>query len=93
MTTPSALDFTSLTQDVEEMPTVQAGIIIVLGRVRNTLELLTAAGDLDGIRGVLRELDANSAVLADAIVDRTPAQAPHEERAARIAQEADAAQE
>ena len=82
-----ALDFGELTREIGAMPTVQAGLILALARVRNAMEALVETEDLDGLRELLAELDANSAVLADAVLDRTPAQAAHEQRAARVQQE------
>jgi len=82
-----SMDFGQLVRDVANMPTVQAGIILALGRVRNGMEAFVETEDLDGMRELLHDLDMNSAVLADAIVERTPAQAAHEQRAAKIQQQ------
>ena len=79
-----ALDFQQLVLDVAKMPTVQAGIILALGRIRNEMEAFVAAENLEGMAELLRDLDAHSPELADAIVERTPAQAAHEQRAAAI---------
>lgn len=79
-----SLDFGVLVRDVGSMPTVQAGIILALGRIRNGLEAFRDVEDWDGVTEILRDLDVNSAVLADAIVERTPAQAGHEARAAAV---------
>lgn len=77
-----ALDFDQLIRDVATMPTVQAGIILALGRVRNSLEACRDLENWEGVSEVLHDLDLSSARLADAIVERTPAQAAHELRAA-----------
>lgn len=82
-----ALDFGELTREIGAMPTVQAGLILALARIRNAMEAFVETEDLDGLRDLLTELDANSAVLADAVLERTPAQAAHEQRAARVQQE------
>lgn len=82
-----ALDFGELTREIGAMPTVQAGLILAMARVRNAMEAFVETEDLDGLRELLAELDANSAVLADAVLDRTPAQAAHEQRAVRVQQE------
>ena len=79
-----SLDFGQLVREVGNMPTVQAGIILALGRVRNGLEAFRDVEDWDGISELLHDLDTHSAELADAIVVRTPAQAGHEQRAAQI---------
>ena len=79
-----ALDFDALIREVDSMPTVHAGALLALARVRNELEAFVATEDLDGVAETLRALDANSARLVDAIVDQTPAQAPHEARAAQV---------
>ena len=60
------------------MPSLRAG--------SPTLEALIVDDDVE-VRELLAELDANSAVLADAVLDRTPAQAAHEQRAVRVQQE------
>ena len=82
-----ALDFGALTREIAAMPTVQAGLILAMARIRNAMEAFVETEDLDGLRDLLTELDANSAVLADAVLERTPAQAAHERRAARVQQE------
>lgn len=85
-----ALDFAEVLRQVRSMPTIQAGYVQAEARIRNELEAFVRTGDLDGMAELLRDWDANSATLADAIVERTPAQAPHEERAAAIQAEDDA---
>lgn len=79
-----ALDFGQLVRDVTAMPTVPAGLILALGRLRNEMEAFLSTEDLDGMAELLRDLDANSAVLADAVIESTPAQEGHEGRAAWV---------
>lgn len=86
-----ALDFPSLTREVEEQPTVQAGLITVLVRVRNAIELALSVDPIDReyLTWLAGQLDSNSAVLADAVLARTPAEAPHEQRAMEVQRQAD----
>lgn len=85
-----ALDFDALIREAAAMPTDQAGIVLVLARVRNELEAFRDVEDWDGVSETLHELDVRSAEIADAIVEGTPQQAAHEERAARIQAEGSA---
>lgn len=86
-----ALDFPTLVSEVQVMPTVQAGLITVLTRVRNAIELAvqTDKPDVEYLRWLCGQLDSNSALLSDAVITDTPCQELHEERAARIQRQAD----
>jgi len=80
-----AVNFPALVAEAEQMPTVQAGLITVLTRVRNEIERLA---QLDPNQSELQQLaqmlDLNSPLLADAIIQNTPAQVPHEQRARQV---------
>lgn len=86
-----ALDFPSLAREIEQLPTVQAGVVDLLVRLRNALELANQSDvvDKDYIAWLCGQLDSNAAILGDAVVARTPAEAPHEERAAQLQRQAD----
>ena len=74
--------------EAEQMPTVQAGLIIVLTRIRHEIERLAQFDpNQEGLRELARQIDTNSPLLADAIIQGTPAQAPHEERARLVQQQ------
>lgn len=83
MTTPPSLDFPTLAREVQEMPTVQAGLIVVLTRIRQALELVTQSDRPDAtyLRWLARQIDDYAPELADACIESTPAQNPHEARA------------
>jgi hypothetical protein len=85
------LDFPSLARDIQAMPTVEAGIVMAWVRVRNAIELATQVepADREYLLWLVGQMDANSAAIADAIVARTPAEAPSRERAAQVQRQAD----
>lgn len=80
------LDFDALVTEAEGFPTVQGGLITVLARVRNAIEaaLSTDPVDPEYLRWLAHQLDTYAPLLADAVLDGTPGQAPHEQRAADL---------
>jgi hypothetical protein len=73
--------------ETEQMPTVQAGLIVVLTRVRHEVERLAQVDpNQDGLRELAQWIDENSPALADAIIQNTPAQVAHEQRARLVQQ-------
>lgn len=87
----TGLDFPTLTREVQEMPTVQAGLIMILARVRNAIELAaqTDRPDPTYLRWLAGQLDVHAPLLADAVIEATPAAAGHEQRAAMVQREVD----
>lgn len=87
MANPATPDFPSLTREVQEMPTVQAGLIVILARVRNAIELAAQTDHPDPayLRWLATQLDVHSPLLADAVIDATPAQDAHAARAEYVA--------
>lgn len=80
-----ALDFEELITECTAMPTVQAGAVLALVRLRNELVGFVGTEDLEGITDLLNDLDGCTARLADAILETTPtAVAAHEARARRV---------
>lgn len=85
------MDFPSLVREIEQLPTVQAGVVDLLVRLRNAIELANqeAVVDKDYLTWLCGQLDSHAAVLGDAVVARTPAEEPHEVRAAQLQRQAD----
>lgn len=73
-------------QELVDTPTVQAGLINLLVWIRHQIE--ASAADQDRMLDLAQALDDQCAVLADEIIQNTPAEAPHADRAAQIQAEA-----
>lgn len=80
-------EFKSIQSELRMAPTVEAGLINLLVRVRWQIE--AHAGDEEKMRELAHTLDTQSAELADAVLKNTPAETASIERAASIQAEAD----
>ncbi len=76
-----------LLQQIDDAPTVQAGLIVLLTNIRHRIE--AEPDSEEAMVELAKFIDDNSPVLADAVINNTPAQAAHEERAAVVEEEAD----
>lgn len=76
-----SLDITAVLAEIDDAPTVNLGLILLLTRVR--YEVAPVAPELAAW------LDRYAPELSDAVINNTPAQVPHEQRADKIAEEAD----
>lgn len=82
-----AEEFTALQETLDEAPTVQSGLIDLIVKIRWQIE--KHASSEDKMRELARVLDDQCALLADAVLRNTPAEAAHAQRAEQIQAEAD----
>lgn len=101
MTVP--MDFPALVKEIQSLPTVEAGIVTLMVRLRNAIEqaapvasrapgATTSDDEQSPNQWLAGQMDAYSALLADAVVASTPAAEPSAQHAAQVQRQADQGQ-
>lgn len=62
-----------LRQDVAKQKEVVAGVVTLLQGLKKQLDDAIAAGDMEAVKAIAADIEANNQTLADAVVANTPA--------------------